>query len=455
MTPTEVEPGIETDSLASPKQPWKKWLAIGTGVGIEIGAHDLTVTVARVRPSGVSILGSLSIHRFREQPAAEWGDVYMRFIRKLGQRHIAAHVLLPREAVIVRQLQMPGVADKDLGAALKFQIDSLHPYPDEDVTYDFARIQKTTSVLVGISRRGVVDEFATLFAEAGIKVSAFSFSAANIYSAIRLLTIPPVDGFLALSDLGDETTELEAYGESPSRPLFSARLDQSFERARALALSELRLPPDTQPLSLPEILPQPLEVPDDYDLDRSSLVYATAIAGACPWFALPANLLPPELRKVSSRYIYVPTIVLAVLAVLAAIVLAGYSSYEDKQYLEKLQVEIARVQPRAKLAAKLDLQITSTRNRAQTLDNFRRRLKDDMNAINDLSNILAPPAWLNSLQLTRDAASISGEAERAESLLKLLDGSKQFRRSEFTLPIARGASGEMFSIHSIREGVTP
>ena len=107
---------------------YKKWLAIGTGVGIEIGHEDLQITVTRVRPSGVSVLGSLTIHKFREQPAAEWGDVYANFLRKLGQRHIAAQVLLPREAVVVRQVQLPGVADKDMAAALKFQIDSLHPF---------------------------------------------------------------------------------------------------------------------------------------------------------------------------------------------------------------------------------------------------------------------------------------------------------------------------------------
>ena len=157
----------------------------------------------------------------------------------------------------------------------------------------------------------------------------------------------------------------------------------------------------------------------------------------------------------SSRLIYVPTAVLATLVVIAAVMLSAYSSYEDKRYLAKLQVEIQRMQPKAQQAAKLDQRIVAVRNHAQALDNFRRRLKDDMNAINDLTNILAPPAWLNSLQLTRDAVSISGEADRAESLLKMLDSSKQFRRSEFMLPIARGANGEMFSIHSAREGVTP
>ncbi len=38
---------------------FKKWLAVGTGIGIEIGREDLMVTAVRVRPSGVTVLGEL------------------------------------------------------------------------------------------------------------------------------------------------------------------------------------------------------------------------------------------------------------------------------------------------------------------------------------------------------------------------------------------------------------
>ena len=39
----------------------RRWLAFGTGVGIEMGAEDLRVVVARVRPTGVEVLGSTTI----------------------------------------------------------------------------------------------------------------------------------------------------------------------------------------------------------------------------------------------------------------------------------------------------------------------------------------------------------------------------------------------------------
>lgn len=432
---------------------WKKWLAVGTGVGIEIGAGGyLVVNVARVRPSGIKVLGSLTIPQYREQPAAEWGAVYSNFLRKLGHGHLAATVLLPREEVVVRQLPLPGVADRDLEAALRFQVDSLHPFGDDEAAYGWARVGKTATLLVGIARKRIVDEHVALFAEAGIKIHAFTFSAASIYSALRVLSTPSAGGFLAFEE---EHGEVETYGESPARPVFSARLDQSLERAKALALAELRLPPETEPLALHEVLPKPTAAPVDYDLVRTTFTYATAVASACPWLSLDINLLPAGQREASSRLLYIPTIVLGILVLLAGGALLAYTGYEDGQYLTKLQAEIQKIQPGALRAAALDRQIATTRNRAQALDNFRRRLKDDMNAINDLSNIVAPPAWLNSMQLTRDSVSISGETERAEALLKMLDGSKQFRRSEFTLPISRGAAGENFSIHSVREGVTP
>src|SRR5260370_29179431 len=135
------------------KADLRKWLAVGTGVGIEIGRDDLNVTVARVRPGGVRILGTLTIKGFRGQPAAEWGATYTSFLKKLRSGYLAATVMLPREDVVVRQVSLPGVADRDVPAALNFQIDSLHPFADEEAGHDLARIAKSPGILGGITRR--------------------------------------------------------------------------------------------------------------------------------------------------------------------------------------------------------------------------------------------------------------------------------------------------------------
>jgi hypothetical protein len=431
---------------------FRKWLAIGTGVGIEIGPDTLTATVVRVRPSGARILGEFSYPGFREEMASAWGDAYSSFLKKLGAAHLAATVLLPRAEVMVRQIALPGVSDKDLAAAIRFEIDALNPYAEEETVFDWARIGKTSSILVGVTRRSVLERHQTLLAEAGVKVASFTFSAPAIYSAVRLLATPPADGFLILEPEGDE---LEVYGESPAKPLFSARLDASVDRARTLAIAELRLSPDTTPMALQDALPRPQAAPAEYDSTHASLSYATALAGAALLRPLSVNLLPRDQRQFSSRMRFVPTVALASLAVLFLGAVLAYPKYADRKYLSLVQAENHKLEPLAKRAIELDRQIAITRNRAQTLDNFRLRTKEDLDAMNDLTNLFAPPTFLAAFQLTRDSLTISGEAEQAAALLKVLDGSHQFRGSSFTIPIARGAGGEVFSIRAQRQGVTP
>jgi hypothetical protein len=214
-----------------------KWLAIGTGIGIEIGSEDLTVTVVRLRPNGARVLGELTIPRFREQPAADWGAAYAGFLQKLGVGHLAATILLPRDQVTVRQISLPGVTDKDLASAVRFEIDALNPHSDEEVAYDWGRVGHTSSVLIGIALRSVVERYTALFSQAGVKAACFTFSAPTIYSALRLLSTPPKDGLLAMEPAENG---LEVYGESATHPIFSARLDQPSDRVRTLAVSELR-----------------------------------------------------------------------------------------------------------------------------------------------------------------------------------------------------------------------
>lgn len=426
----------------------RRLLAFGSGVGIEIGATDLEVVAARVRPSRIHVLGRLVIQNFATRPAAEWGAEYSRFLKSLGASHLSATVLLPRREVIVRQITLPGVAPKDIDNAIRFQMDTLHPYGDEEVSCGWSALP-FGAVLVGIVRRSTVDRYHQLFTEAGISVSSFTFSAAAVHSAIRLNGADSGAGFIALSR--SATGAVEVYGESASRPVFSAEFDLAPQRATVLALSELRLPPETVPLRLEEILPKPHVNPVANDLSRNALPYATALAGACPRFAPSANVLPPEHRKFSSRMAFIPTVSLAALVVLAAAGVAAYSSYADRQYLRKLEAEIARFEPQAIREAVVDRQTGELQARARALDNFRQQTRRDLDALNELTKLVEPPAWTNSTILTHETARITGEAQQASPLLKILDSSPLFEGSvPDSIQRSPGGAGEFFNIRMNR-----
>ncbi len=424
----------------------RKLLAFGAGVGIEIGATDLEVAAARVRPSRIRVLGRVTIHNFAGRPAAEWGAEYARFLKSLGAGRMSATVLLPRREVIVRQMALPGVAGKDMEGAIRFQLDSLHPYGEDEVSWGWSRLA-SPAVLVGIARRDTVERYSQLFTEAGIAVRCFTFSAAAVHAAIRLNGGRPGDGFVALSR--SASGAVEVYGESAARPVFSAEFELAPERAVALALAELRLPPDTEACQLEDVLPKPDVNPVENDLSRNALPYATALAGACPRLAPAANVLPPEHRRFSSRLVFIPTLVLAALVLLVAGALAAYSRFAERRYLRKIDAEIAQLEPQARRAAALDRETGQVRARSQLLDQLRNQTRGDLDALNELTKLVQPPAWTNSIDLARDSVRIAGEAPQAALLPKVLDSSPFFENSALDM-VNRGPFGELFQVHTSR-----
>lgn len=420
-------------------------MAFGAGVGIQIAGPDLEIAVARVRPNGVQVIGRTTLPRFRERPAAQWGAEYSAFLRKLGTPHLSSTVLLPRPEVIVRQITLRGVETKDLEAALAFQLDGINPYGDQEVLFGWTRLADG-GVLVGIVRREVVDHYLELFTEAGVATGSFTFAAAAIHGAIRLAKAPPRD-FLALGRRGESVIEI--YGESQARPVFSAEFELPADKAAALAAAELRLDPETAPLDLDGLLPAPTLNPVENDLARNPLPYAAALVCACPRLAPSANLLPAERRASASRAIFIPTAIVAALLLIALGASLAWPSYDRSRYLKQLDAAIARLQPQAARETALDRRIQHTRSQARLLDDFRSRTRADLAALSELSRLLPPPVWAHTVELSRDAVLINGEAEQAAPLLKVLDASPLFHNSEFN-GISKQQSAEVFRLRTQR-----
>jgi Tfp pilus assembly protein PilN len=114
-----------------------------------------------------------------------------------------------------------------------------------------------------------------------------------------------------------------------------------------------------------------------------------------------------------------------------------------------LDSQIARIRPQADRAAALDKKIEHTRARARLLEEFRSRTRLDLEAINELSRLLPTPVWANTVELSRDAAMIMGEADQAAPLIKVLDASPFFHNTEFN-SIGKVQNAEVFRLRSQR-----
>ena len=432
---------------------FRKWFAIGTGVGVEISGKNLLLTAAKVRPGGIDVLSAATIERFEERPAAEWASEYSAFLRTCGGKHLAATVVLPRAEVIVRELALPGVKDEDVPSAISYQLDSLHPYPEEDVVFDWARLNGPL-VAVGIARKDLIARYTNLFAEAGLQVSCLSISGSVLYSARRTYEAAPTTGIAAGMSCDDR---VEIYGESDAHPMFTNAFDAPAEsfaaRAVSMALAELRLPPETEVQKYERLLPPPRKIDAAIPLDNYALAYAAAVSSAVPRRPGRLNLLPPDQRRENSKLVYIPTALLALITVGLGLANLFYTQIEEQRYQAILQDEVKKLAPASKQADTLDQSAQSARKRIQLIDQYKRQSQADLDALNELTRLVAPPAWVSSLDLSRTTVMLAGETEQSAGLLKTLDESPLFMNSDFTMPMVRNGDGrtEMFRIRTMRE----
>lgn len=440
----------ETPLVEAPQTPhgMRSWLIFGTGLGIAENSDSLDVVIARSRSANPQMLASTTIHNFRARPAAEWGRELMQFLAGAGEPHLAATITLPREEVIVRTVQLPGVADKEVAAAMELQLETLHPYGDEEVAWSWLRARHDT-VLVGIVRRAALDFRETLFAEAGVPVAAVTFSSAAIHAALRIWSAPPASILLCSTSAAGRT---EVYGESEARAVYSAELASAPERVLAVARAELRLDPAALAQQLIEGLPAPSPARVS---EYSGVAWAAALAASAPFTTKLANFLPKERRAANARGQYLVTGVLAgflVVGLLAAFV--AFPAIERSNYLSSLNDEIRRLDPAARHAQNLEQRTGAARARVNMLDEIRRRPQTDLDVLAELTRLLPAQVWTNSIEIFPDSVVIAGEADQAAPLLKVLDSSPLFQNSEFALSVTRSSQLEQFRIKTMRRNRT-
>ncbi len=428
---------------------WQRALAFGTGLGIAILDRNIEAVIVRARPSGATLAATTTIADFRSRPAAEWGAELTRFVAAAGETRLAATVLLPRDEVIVRTITLPGVTDKDAAAAIELQIDSLHPWGDAEVTWGWSRAGRD-NIVIGLTRKEVLDARETLFAEAGIPIAAATFSAAVIHAAIRIWNAAPA---ALLGTTTDARGRTAVYGESEARALFSAEFTGPAERAIALSRAELRIAPDYPARPLAALLPA--DKTGEPIPESAVLAYAAALAGSATRVAKFANLLPPERRASHDRLQYVIPGILGVLLLLAAVaVFVIFPALQQRRYRADLERAARQIEPLVVRAQALEKKTNSDRAKIAALDEFRRRPQADLDVLNELTRLLPPPTWTNDVEIYPDYVIVSGEAEQAAPLLKVLDSSPLFQNSEFALAPSRSDKVEQFRIKTLRRGRT-
>jgi hypothetical protein len=73
----------------------------------------------------------------------------------------------------------------------------------------------------------------------------------------------------------------------------------------------------------------------------------------------------------------------------------------------------------------------------------------DLDALNELTHLLEPPAWSNNIGIARDSIRVAGETPQTSQLVRILDASPFFEKTEIQMSAPR-ATGEAFQIKTNR-----
>ncbi len=451
---------------------------IGSGCGLEIRGDALVATAVKSRPGGVSWLGSKTIEGFEQRQASEWGAELNAFLQACGVSHVAASFVLPREDVIVRLLQLPPMSVKEREAAVRYQLDGLHPFAEDEIYFTFAPLAvKATGpgpVAVAIAEKAVVDRYADLLEEAGVAVAAFTVSSSALYAALRVRPgEAPKPLLVALRD-GDD---LEVYGESAGRPLLNVDFNLRSvpaERALQLALSDLRLsehedalfvaagepleaelPAGVDSRAAAEVFPAPLGAGDDFDFSRDLSGLAGALESACPRLGWRANLLPPERRKSDSRLLWAPTAALVLLLLLLGAGFIVRPWIQNAGYAAALERRTAELET---IAAASDANSEATAEVArkiEILEDLQARARQDLQVVSELSLLVPDTAWLSQLAVLDSGVQLFGQAASAAPLLGVLNQAVSLEKAAFARSLVKENDYERFQITATRRANAP
>lgn len=406
-----------------------------------------------------------------EQPAAALRAELEQ--RRLAPR--AAALGLPRAAVTVKPIELPGVTG-ELRDMVHFELERHLPFPAEDAPFDFLPLSPAGGaspvrrVLVAAADRRVLDR--ALRTAEDVRVRPLSVTVA-VHDLLALARVPRRGAAVWVHRV-DEGVELlfiaggalvlsrAVPGADPATLVTEIRRSVPLVQWRHLdavwvsgdpwpdgaqALLELGAPVARPPYTAAarRLLEQ---LDDEPARGARELALAVAAARRGP----PLDLLPPELRpRRLTRAQLVTTAMAAVTAVLALGALLA-PGWRDSRHLAALDRRIAQLEPEVRAVEQVLREVERQRRLLAAIEAAEASSLRPLPVLREMTELLPTDAWLTTLTFDGKGVELTGQAAAAAALIPILENSPRFERVEFASPVTRGRDREQFRIRAAWEG---
>jgi Tfp pilus assembly protein PilN len=427
-------------------------------VGVDCGGGAVNLTALGRRWGRFMLLDEL--HLPAPLPAEAPAQV-AAFLDRHRLREARVMACLPREAVLVRFLDLPMEAEPQLAKVVGYQLGSLHPFKDDQVYWDCALVDrdakaKQVSVMVVVAEKSRVNRCKQALQELGLRLSGLTLGAAALALLVKPL-LPPAALLVCGRSVGVELLSFRqgnlcATQEVPLEPSASAKARFDREWHRALAAFPVS-DPATVPWFVCGSVPSPFsdlvqgasplpapklnlsQRPGSVGFEWPAL--AAAYAGLIRRSSSFIDLLPAEERWQPQGGARLPVYALGTTAALLALTLASHAWIERALYGRALERALRRLEVPAQQLRRQNQETSSLETRTAVLENVRANNWQKLRLLEQLTKLLPEGTWLQQLQISEDTVEINGFSNHAAELVPPLENSPYFTQVEFTAPITR------------------
>ena len=395
------------------------------------------------------------------------------FLKKNRIRNENVFVSIPREAVVLREIQLPMVVEENIHQVLAYELDRYTPFSKDEAYFAFDIVvrdidTKTLTLLLTAVETTRLQRYLTRLTLLGLKPTAVEVTSTAMLRALRHIRhtkeapSSPHAPLLAMVDIHETGYEL-IITEGPH-----LRYTRSMSTVDDLVTNiEVELNTGIaaikrQRQDLGEVILQTSGTSEHLTHDSLETRLGVRVSSAEPFASesmvlmglglrgingnQPAiNLLPQQTKPESHRRRYAPTIALITLAACLAIGYIVIAVMNNRDTLNGLNHELRSLSPQ--IAAMTILQDTTALVRQQftTLESLAPKHPDVLDMLRELTTIVPDKHWLTNLTYKGHSIMLTGKARSSPAhLISLLEHSSLFYDVNFSEPV----SGQEFRIHA-------
>jgi hypothetical protein len=450
-------------------------------IGIELRDGVLRAALCRRGWSGVRVVDSLAIPGVGAAPASAVAAQFAQWREGHGAGSAWVAVILPREALVCRNMVVPLPPGSALKDVVGLQLDYLHPYEDEEVLWDCQaldaagaeqavavssappargeQLRKAVARVV-VARGNTVRELLNWLRERGIAASQLT-TAAGVEVGIALPEAQLAERtILLLSDGGHVDLLARAGAGQPARQSATLLVDPRREAAEAatqIAQGIAGLQGDVPDAfggllvcgsvtgggeywsTLKSELGKAIHVTELGEQALAEAAARVALQGAAEQGL---NLLPPAERHLAPAVNLSPTCALAALVILLAALLGLRGTIRDLRHSRTLDGELEALRPHVAAVSAQQDQMSDAYKKLVQLRSIRESARVPLDVMEEVAQTLPNQAWLQQLQMDGRTATISGNAGSASEVLQAVSGAVHLESAQFLSAILRGGDGQ-------------